>query len=81
MSPYDICIQERIIVATMVLYNFIRAHEDNDLGQGLSRRGTCESNEGGYYDEMVHVISFLDEPEMKVVRNNIIASICGMLPC
>ena len=80
MRNYDICIQEHIIVATMVLHNFIRAHEDNVFGQGLSRWDTCESSEGGYYDEMAHVISFLDEPKMKVVGNNITTSICGILP-
>ena len=80
MTSYDIRIQERIIVAAMVLHNYIRAHEDNDLGQGLSRQGTCESSEGGYYDEMTHLISSLDEPKMKVVRNNITALICGMPP-
>ena len=37
MPPYDIRIQEHIIVAKMVLHNFIRTQEDNDLGQGLSR--------------------------------------------
>ena len=45
MRNYDICIQEHIIVATMVLHNFIKAHEDNVFGQGLSRRDTCESSE------------------------------------
>ena len=44
MPNYDIRIQERIIVATIVLHNFIRAHEDNDIRQGLSRRDTCESS-------------------------------------
>ena len=52
MRNYDICIQEHIIVATMVLHNFIKAHEDNVFGQGLSRRDTCASSVGGYYDEM-----------------------------
>ena len=80
MSSYDICIQERIIIATIVFHNFIRAHKNNDLGQRLLKGGTCQSSEASYYDEMAHVISFLDEPEMKVVRNNIIASICGMPP-
>ena len=64
----------------MVLHNFIRTHEDNDLGLGLSRGGTCQSSEGGYYDEMTHMIFSLDESEMKVVWNNITASICGMPP-
>ena len=80
MSSNDISIQEHIIVATMVLHNFIRAYEDNDLGQGFSRGGTCQSSEGGYYDEIIHVISSLDELEMKVVQNNITALICGMSP-
>ena len=80
MPPYDICIKERSIVATMVLHNFIRAHEDNVFGQGLSRWDTCESSEGGYYDEMTHVISSLNELEIKVIWNNITASICGMPP-
>ena len=44
MSKYDIRIQERIIVATIVLHNFFRAHEDNDIRQGLFRRDTCESS-------------------------------------
>ena len=64
----------------MVLHNFIKTHEDNDLGQGLSRGGTCQSSKGGYCNEMTHVIFCLDELEMKVVLNNIIASICGMPP-
>ena len=64
----------------MVLHNFIRSHEDNDIGQRLSRRDSCESREGGYYDVRAHVISYLDELEMKVVRNNITTSICAILP-
>ena len=79
MPNYDLRIQERIIVATMVLRNFIRAHEDNDIGQKLSRRETCESNEGSYYNEMAHVISPLNEFEIKVVQNNITTSICEIL--
>ena len=80
MPPCDIRIQEHIIVAKMVLHNLIRTHEDNDLGQGLPRRGTCKNSKRGYYNEMTHVISSLDEPEMKVVQNNITALICGMPP-
>ena len=78
MTAFHIRTQERIIVATMVFNNFIRAHENSNLGRGLSAKGTCGSSEGGHYDEMTHVISSLDEPEMKVVRNNITASICRM---
>ena len=39
-----------------------------------------KSSEGGYYDEITHVISSLNEPEMKVVQNNITTSTCGIRP-
>ena len=42
--------------------------------------GTHVKVVGGYYDEMTHVISSLNELEIKVVQNNIIASICEILP-
>ena len=58
MPPYDIRIQEHIIVAKMVIYNFIRTHEDNDLGQGLSRWGTCKNSKRGYYNEMTRDLFF-----------------------
>ncbi|KAL0015435.1 hypothetical protein SO802_002504 [Lithocarpus litseifolius] len=58
----------------------IGSHEDNDIGQRLSRRDSCESSKGGYYDEMTYVISSLDESEMKEFRNNITASIYVILP-
>ena len=80
MPVFHIRTQEHIIVTTMVLHNFIRAHENNDLGHGLSTWGIFGSSKGGHYDEMAYVISSLDKPEMKVVRNNITASICGMPP-
>ena len=64
----------------MVLHNFIRAHENNDLEHGHSAWGTYGSSEGGHYDGMTHVISILDEAEVKEVRNNITASICRMRP-
>ena len=80
MPAFHIHTQERIIVATMVLHNFIKAHENSNLGRGLSAYGTCGSSEGGHYDEMTHVISSLDKPGMKVVRNNITTLICGVPP-
>ena len=64
----------------MVLHNFIRAHENNDLERGHSAWGTYGSSEGGHYDEMAHVISSLDKTEMKLVQNNITSSICRMCP-
>ena len=80
MPGFHIHTQEHIIVATMVLHNFIRAHENSDLECEHSTRGTYRSSEGGHYDEMAHVISSLDEPEMKLVRNNITASIFRIRP-
>ena len=80
MPLFHIHTQNRIIVATIVLRNFIRAHENNDLERGCSARGTYGSSEGGHYDPMVYVISSLDKIQMKKVRNNIRASICKMRP-
>ena len=80
MSAFHIHTQEHIIVATMVLHNFIRAHENSDLQFGYFTRGTYESSEGGHYDEMAHVIFSLDKLEMKLVRNNITASIFRIRP-
>ncbi|KAL0005569.1 hypothetical protein SO802_013130 [Lithocarpus litseifolius] len=72
--------QTRIIVATMILHNFIRAHENNDVECGHSARGSYGTSEGGHYNGMAHVISIVDEAKMKEVQNNIIASICRMCP-
>ena len=80
MPHFHIRTQNRIIVATMVLHNFIRAHENNDVERGHFAWGKYGSSEGGHYDGMTHVISILDEAEVKEVRNNITASICRMRP-
>ena len=76
MPAFHIRTQNYIIVATMVLHNFIRAHDHNDVSQRHSARGTYGSHEGGHYDGVADVVSYLDEDEMKEVRNNITASIC-----
>ena len=60
----------------MVLHNFISAHENNDVERGHSAWGTYGSREGGHYDGVADVVSYLDEAKMKEVRNNITASIC-----
>ena len=78
MPNYDIHIQEHIIVAIIVLHNFIRAHEDNDLKQGLSKWGTCESSKEGYYNETARDLFFRwtwDESGLEQYQ----ASICGIL--
>ena len=76
MLVFHIRTQNYIIVATMVLYNFIRAHENNDVEHRHSTQGTYGSSEGGHYDGVADVVSYLDEVEMKEVRNNITTSIC-----
>ena len=60
----------------MVLHNFIRAHDHNDIPHSRVARGRYGGSEGGHYDEVVDVVSYLDSSEMKEVQNNITASIC-----
>ncbi|KAL0010397.1 hypothetical protein SO802_005505 [Lithocarpus litseifolius] len=76
MPAFHIRTQNYIIVATMVLHNFIRAHDQNDVEHKSSARGAYGSSEGGHYDGVADVVSYLDEAEMKEVQNNITASIC-----
>ena len=80
MSPFHIRTQNCIIVATMVLHNFIRAHKNNDVERERSAQGTYGNSEGSHYDGMIHVILILDEAKIKEVRNNITTSICRMCP-
>ena len=80
MPSFHIHTQTRIIVATIVLHNFIRAHENNDVEREHFARGSYGTSEGGHYDGMTHVISILDETKMKEVQNNITTSICRMRP-
>ena len=78
MPPFHIRTQGRIIVATMVLHNFVRAHEiNNDAECSGSTGGTSFGSERGHYDAAVEAISILDEPEMKQVRIDITTSICA----
>ena len=80
MPPFHIRIQGHIIVATMVLHNFIRAHENNDVEHSKSAKGTSRHSERGHYDAVTHMILILDETEIKEVQNNITESICAMYP-
>ena len=78
MPGKSIHTQSKIIVATMVLHNFVRAHQINNNGNSSRyRRGTSGHSERGHYDAVADAISMLDEPEMKQVRDNITASICA----
>ncbi|KAL0014453.1 hypothetical protein SO802_001522 [Lithocarpus litseifolius] len=80
MPPFHIRTQCHIIVATMVLHNFIRAHEINDVGRSRYAQGTYGRSGRGHYNATANVISILDEAEMREVRDNITASICRMPP-
>ena len=78
MSGKSIHTQSKIIVVTMVLHNFVRAHQINNNGNSFRyTRGTSGHSERGHYDAVADAISMLDEPEMKQVRDNITASICA----
>ena len=78
MPPFKMHTQNLIIVATMVLHNFVRAHEiNNDTSCSRSIGGTSFGNERGHYDVVAKAISILDEPEMKQVRMDITTSICA----
>ena len=78
MPPFKMRTQNLIIVATMVLHNFVRAHEiNNNVNSSRYTGGTSKRSERGHYDAEAHAISILDEPEMKQVRDNITASICA----
>ena len=76
MPGFSICTQNKIIVATMILHNFIRTHDHNDVSHSRSARGTYGGSEGGHYDEVADVVSYLDSDEMKEVRDYITESIC-----
>ena len=78
MPSFKIHTQNLIIVAIIVLHNFVRAHEiNNGAPRSGSRGGTSFDNERGHYDAVADAISILDEPEMKLVHDNITASICA----
>ncbi|XP_030936489.1 protein ALP1-like [Quercus lobata] len=76
MPGFSIRTQNKIIVATMVLHNFIRIHDDNDVRHSRYARDTYTGSEGGHYDQVGDVVSYLDSDEMKEVRDYIIESIC-----
>ena len=80
MPPFHIRTQGHINVATMVLHNFIRTHENNDVDHFRSVDGPSGRSEKGYNDIVAHMISILDDSEMKEVCDNITASIYAMRP-
>ena len=80
MPPFHIRTQGHIIIATTVLHNFIRTHENNDVDHSRSVEGTSGRSEKGYYDVVAHMISILDDFEIKKVHDNITASIYMMRP-
>ena len=51
MPAFNIRTQNYIIVATMVLHNFIRAHDHNDIPHMRVARGTYGGSKGGHTKE------------------------------
>ena len=76
MTAFNIRTQNYIIVATMILHNFIRAHDHNDIPHSRVARGTYGGSEGGHYKGVADVVSYLDSDEMKEVQNIITTLIC-----
>ena len=76
MTAFNIRTQNYIIVATMILHNFIRAHDHNDIPHSRVAQGTYGGSEGGHYKGVTDVVSYLDSDEMKEVQNIITTLIC-----
>ena len=51
MPAFNIRTQNYIIVATIVLHNFIRAHDHNDIPHSRVARGTYGGSKGGHTKE------------------------------
>jgi hypothetical protein len=77
MPSYDIEDQRNIVVATCVLHNFIRIHDREDEGFKWDELGS-NADEGGEYSSSQESMENIHHEEMKVIRDNIARSICGL---
>ncbi|XP_075675018.1 uncharacterized protein LOC142644255 [Castanea sativa] len=80
MPSYDIKDQRNIIVATCVLHNYIRKHDREDKGfkwdkHNLDKPESNSSEEGSSSQANIENIH---DKEMKVIRDRIARSICGL---
>jgi hypothetical protein len=73
MPFYDIEDQRNIVVATCVLHNFIRIHDGEDEGFKWD-----ESNAGETHRSAQENMENIQDEEMKIIRDNIAQSICGL---
>jgi hypothetical protein len=80
MPSYDIKDQMFIVVATAVLHNFIRIHDRKDKGfkWDESNSDNLESNDDETRSKGQENIGNIHDEEIKVVRDNIARSICGL---
>jgi hypothetical protein len=80
MPSYDIKDQMLIVVATAILHNFIRIHDRKDKGfkWDKSNSDNLESNDDEIESNSQENIGNIHDEEMKVVRDHIARSICGL---
>jgi hypothetical protein len=80
MPSYDIKDQMLIVVASAVLHNFIRIHDRKDkrFKWDKSISDNLESNDDETGSTSQENIGNIQDEEMKVVRDNIARSICGL---
>jgi hypothetical protein len=80
MSSYDIKDQMLIVVASVVLHNFIRIHDRKDKGfkWDKSTSDDLESNDDETWSDSQENISNIHDEKMKLVCDNIAQSICGL---
>jgi len=80
MPSYDTKDQMLIVVATAVLHNFIKVHDKKDkrFKWDKSNSDNLESNDDETETNSHENIDNIHDEEMKVVRDNIARSICGL---
>jgi hypothetical protein len=80
MLSYHIKDQMLIVVASVVLHNFIRIHDRKDKGfkWDKSISDDLESNDDETGSISQENIGNIHDEKMKVVRDNIARSICGL---
>ena len=66
-------VMHNIIVATCVLHNFIRIHDKENEGFKWD-----ESNAGETHRSAQENMENIQDEEMKIIRDNIARSICGL---
>ena len=66
-----------MVVTTYVLHNFIRIHDREDEGFKWDELGS-NADERGEYSSSQENMENIHHVEMKVIRDNIARSICGL---